>query len=250
VIESVPLAIALSAVYILTGVHALHRWARTISGTLPSARRTVELAPLLLSVAMLSMTWTRIGSAGVVLQVLLFTVLAGYFGLDAVRRHRPGAHDQVGDLTRALMAAAMVWMLVAMPWIMPRWEPSDHGHGEHVAPMGGAVASNLVASNMGAQDGAAGWVVMVTAGVCAVLLAGSVFWGTRAVRGVPVDSGQPLAEHASLRPDEPADGTEAVLGPAAVPTAQATATATEIPAPQPLIGSRADAVCEALMGWP
>ncbi len=43
-IASLPLALALSAVFVLTGAYALVRWTAAMTGPLPPSRRMAELA--------------------------------------------------------------------------------------------------------------------------------------------------------------------------------------------------------------
>ena len=216
-IASLPLAIALSAVYILTGAYALVRWSATMTGPLPAARRTAELAHLLMCVAMLVMTWSWAGTAGVIAQIVLFSVFTGYFALEVVRGYRTGTHGCAGGSAHALMAAAMVWMLAAMPLIMPMPAvASAGGHGAHGGHGGGDAGMD-----MGAPSEPAGWAVVVTLVVCAALLAGSAFWAARALRGRTVLHLAPAVAEA----------------PAVVP-----------PSVHRMLGARTDACCHALMG--
>lgn len=261
-IASLPLALALSAVFVLTGAYALVRWSAAMTGPLPPGRRMAELAHLLMSVAMLVMTWTWAGTAGVTAQIVLFTVFAGYFLVDAVHRYRTGSHGCAGGSAHALTAAAMVWMLAAMPLIMPvPVSGSASGHGAHSGHAGGVGAGMETA----VPTGPAGWAVVLTIGASAALLATSAFWAARALRGRTVVAGAPLAAGASTEatpdPDGAAGagtadsgtGTEpgagAVLAPAAVATtAPVPAAAVSVPAPHRLLGPRSDSCCHALMG--
>ncbi|MET0190183.1 MAG: DUF5134 domain-containing protein [Pseudonocardia sediminis] len=241
-IASLPLALALSAVFVLTGAYALVRWSAAMTGPLPPSRRMAELAHLLMSVAMLVMTWTWAGTTGVTVQIVLFTVFAGYFVVDAVARYRTGSHGCAGGSAHALMAAAMVWMLAAMPLIMPTPVVAEAGgHGAHSGHGGGDGA----AMDMTAHTGPVAWAVVLTIGACAALLATSAFWAVRALRGRTVVAGAPLVTD---------ETTDAATGPAEAGltgggTAVATAApAVAAPAPHRLLGPRSDAGCHALMG--
>lgn len=246
-IASLPLALALSAVFVLTGAYALVRWSAAMTGPLPPARRMAELAHLVMSVAMLVMTWTWAGTAGVTAQIVLFTVFACYFVVDAVHRYRTGSHGCAGGSAHALMAATMVWMLAAMPLIMPvPVSGSASGHGSHSGH--GDAGAGMHAA---VPTGPAGWAVVLTIGVSAALLATSAFWAARAVRGRTVVAGAPLPAVATTEAaagpggaggsGAARTGTGAVLAPAASPAVPATA-------PHPLLGPRSDAGCHALMG--
>ncbi len=171
-IASLPLALALSAVLVLTGCYALVRTTATMNGNLRS-RRVAELGHLAMSVAMLGMTWTWAGPTGVIVQITLSAVLAGYFLLGAVQRHRTRPRSGTHDFAHALTAAAMVWMLAAMPLLMPTTAAaSESGHDEH---------GSTVAMDMGTTAAAPAWAITVTVGTCAALLATSAFWTVRAL---------------------------------------------------------------------
>lgn len=255
-IASLPLALALSAVFVLTGAYALVRWSATMTGPLPPSRRMAELAHLVMSVAMLMMSWTWAGTTGVTVQIVLFTVFAGYFVLDAVRRYRTGSDGCAGGSAHALMAAAMVWMLAAMPLIMPMpvAAGAGGGHGAHSGHGGGDGA----AMDMSTQAGPAAWAVVLTIGACAALLATAAFWAVRALCGRTVVAGAPLAtvtEPEAIQPaatepaaePEPPDATTSEAG-GAVLTTVAPAAPVAVAAPHRLLGPRSDAGCHALMG--
>ena len=239
-IASLPLALVLSAVYVLTGAYALVRWSAAMTGPLPPSRRMAELAHLLMSVAMLVMTWTWAGTTGVTAQIVLFTVFAGYFAVDAAYRHRTGSHGCAGGSAHALMAAAMVWMLAAMPLIMPVPVTAGvRGHGAHGSHAGHAGHGAATAAT--AHTGPAAWAVVLTIGACVALLATTTFWSTRALRGPAVAGDAPLA----TGPVPPGATVTAHGGGAALATAPA---ATAAPAPPPLRGQGADAGCHAHTG--
>jgi hypothetical protein len=137
------------------------------------------------------------------------------------------------------MAAALVWMLVAMPLVMPT-PVSAPGHARY---------GSGAAMDMGTPTGAAGWATVVTVGVCAAMLATSVFWASRAVRGPTVLAGAALVEPAEVRRAGPErNGTRPAIAPAAAPAPTAFASAEPASAVHPLLGPRADAGCHALTG--
>ncbi|MDN5915595.1 MAG: DUF5134 domain-containing protein [Pseudonocardia sp.] len=249
-IASLPLAVALSAVFAVTGAYALVRWSAAMTGPLPPARRMAELAHLLMSVAMLVMTWMWAGTTGITAAIILFTVFAGYFVLDSVRRYRTGSHGCAGGSAHALMAAAMVWMLAAMPLIMPMpVVAGGSGHGAHSGHGGGAGT----AMDMTAPTGPAGWAVVLTIGACAALLATSAFWAVRALRARTVVAGAPPASDTTTT-DTAAEPTPSDTAPSETASADGTVLAVAAPAgtvtapaPHRLLGHRSDAGCHALM---
>ncbi|MEV1295297.1 DUF5134 domain-containing protein [Pseudonocardia sp. NPDC049635] len=244
-IASLPVALTLTVLFLLTGGYALLRWSGAVAGSAPPGRRTSELAHLLMSVAMVVMTWTWYGTAGLWFQILLFGGFAVFFAADAVRRRRLQLHGCTGGSAHALMAAAMVWMLAAMPLIMPAPVEAPAGGGGHTGHAGHGAGADEAAH----VAGQAGWAVGVTVVLCAALLAVAGFWTVRAL----------AADDHGHAADGDFPGTP--LGPrGGAPTAATTSTATagatgtataERPAPgaarPPLFGPRTDAGCHALM---
>lgn len=268
-ISSVPLAWTLTTLFVLTGCYALTRWSTAVSARWPAARRTAELAHVVMSAAMVVMTWTWYGSTGLWVQVALFTVFGAFFGVAAVRGIHCGSPGRVAGAAHALMAVAMVWMLAAMPVIMPLAVPASGGggHGRH-AGHGGAHSASGAGDAMHA--GQAAWAVAVTVALCVALLVAAGFWAVRSVGGGAAGGGSAAGGDNTLGggtdrdggttgSDRPAAGTGlggAPGGGTAVGTAVGTATAVaDEPAPAPAaprprsarLGARQDAVCHAAM---
>ncbi|GAA1391764.1 hypothetical protein GCM10009613_34920 [Pseudonocardia kongjuensis] len=176
-IASLPVALTLTALFVLTGGYALLRWSGAVAEAAPPGRRTSELAHLLMSAAMVVMTWTWYGTTGLWFQILLFGGFAVFFAADAVRRRRHRLHGCTGGSAHALMAAAMVWMLAAMPLIMPAPVTAPAGGGGHT----GHVGHDAGADHAAHAAGQAGWAVGVTVALCAALLAVAGFWAVRAL---------------------------------------------------------------------
>lgn len=225
-IASPPLAWVLTAAFVLTGGYALLRCSATVAGRLPPDRRTAELAHLVMSVSMVVMTWTWFGTAGLVVQVVLFALFAAYFTVRAVRGWRGTAHACAGGTAHALMAAAMVWMLVSMPLVMAMPVSAAAGEGGHAGHAGhGGSAGDAVAAG-----GQAGWAVMVTLAVSVALLVTCGYWALRALRRDPAPAPEPVR-------------TPALVGGGADEPAPA-------PVPRPVhrgLGDRTDAGCHAVM---
>lgn len=261
-ISSSPLAWALTAVFTATGFYALARWAAAVSERRSAAHRTAELAHLLMSAAMVVMTWTWYGSAGLWTQIVLFSVLGVFFVVTAARGVPCGTTGRLAGAAHALMAAAMVWMLAAMPLIMV--SPAAAGGGGAHAQHGGGAGMDM--SGMAPSAGPAGWAVAVTVALCAVLLAAAGYWGARALSR-DRDAGDPLT------PDD-ASATGGATDPAACDCADPTAApqtaqpATAAPSgsaettgaatalaeragasarPAGRLGARSDAACHAAM---
>lgn len=270
-ISSLPLAWALTALFAATGFYALARWATAVSERRSAAHRTAELAHLLMSAAMIVMTWTWYGSAGLWTQIVLFGVLGVFFLVTASRGIPCGPSGRLAGAAHALMAAAMVWMLAAMPLIMASPAEAAGGGGAH-AHHGGGDAMDM--SGTAHAAGPAGWAVAVTVALCAVLLAVAGYWGARALSHDRV-AGDPLTpddarttgdatDPAACGCADPAGGTAAgAARPApagAAGTAETTGTAgttgtttavaerVEAPAaPVSRLGARSDAACHAAM---
>ncbi|GAA4976925.1 DUF5134 domain-containing protein [Pseudonocardia tropica] len=260
-ISSLPLAWALTAVFAATAFYALTRWAAAVSERSSAAHRTAELAHLLMSAAMVVMIWTWSGSAGLWTQIVLFGVLGVFFLVTASRGVPCGTSGRVAGAAHALMAAAMVWMLAAMPLIMASPVEAAGGGGVH-AHHGG---DTMDMSGTAHAAGPAGWAVAVTVALCAVLLAAAGYWGARALSH-DRDAGDPLtpddarAAGAAIDPAacdcaDPAAAPQAgsAQAPQAAP-AQTAATATALaervgtPArPAGRLGARSDAACHAAM---
>jgi Domain of unknown function (DUF5134) len=109
VFSSLTVSVLFTAVFVGTGGYALHRLTAQAF-----VDRAAEAAHLLMSLAMLAMTWGWTGGPGSpsgMVQVGLFGLFTLWFVAGAVGGSIPnGLH--------ATNAAAMVWMVVAMPELM------------------------------------------------------------------------------------------------------------------------------------
>jgi len=123
--SSLTQATALTALFALTGLHSLVRLLVPDPG---GGDRTAALSHLLMSVAMVGMTWgwpAGPDTAGGAAQLVVFGLLAVVF---VVRVLDPALHPSAGSVQELLMLGAMLWMVLAMP--------ASHGHH---APAGHAV---------------------------------------------------------------------------------------------------------------
>lgn len=241
-IASLPLAVALSVVFVLTGAYALVPWWRMMTAPSPRPARIAGLTHPAMSVAMLVTIWTKAGTTGVTAQIGLFTVVAGYFALDAVRRYRNGPYGRADRTAHAVMAAAVVWMLAATPLTMPA-SASAPWHGDHAGRDGDA------AMDMGTRAGTSGWVLVVTVAVCAALLITSAFSAARTLRGRTAPVGASRSGRADVRRADPdQDGSGHTSTTAAVLASTAVGTAEPAFAAHPLLGARIGAGSHALTG--
>ena len=260
-ISSVPIAVTLTVLFTLTGAYALARWSAAVSARAPAAHRTAELAHVVMSAAMVVMTWTWYGSTGLWVQIALFTVFGAFFAVTTVRGIHCGRPGRVAGAAHGLMAGAMVWMLAAMPVIMPT-AVSASGGGGHEGHGGSHGAHGASGADHTMHAGQAGWAVAVTVVLCVALLVAAGFWAARSVSGSP-RAGDPWT------PDDP--GAVPVAAPsagAAVSEGTGTAGSVEhgdagrpgvltgvrptagvdtIAASAPRLGAREDAACHAVM---
>ena len=111
---------AFTVIFAITGVRALARLFTPAGGD-----RTVELAHLLMSIAMVGMVWgwpAGPGTAAGAAQLVVFGVLAVVF---VARVLDPAASPPAGNALHLLGLAAMLWMVLSMP--------AAHGPGAHPA---------------------------------------------------------------------------------------------------------------------
>lgn len=166
----------LTLLFCATGAYALLQLVRLAAapGAEGPGGRVVELNHLVMSVLMVAMAWWMPGTLGTAVQAIalgLFALaLLGY----ATRRG-------LARGTRIAMAAhlagnaAMIWMLVAMPWLMghsiagaPAAEGQHAGHGGSTAAGG--------ASEMAMPMGTPGWMTAVSLGLAVLLAVAAIGW--------------------------------------------------------------------------
>ncbi|HTF49646.1 MAG TPA: DUF5134 domain-containing protein [Pseudonocardia sp.] len=241
-ISSVPLSVLLTVIFAATGGYSLLRWASLRAGVAGHhGDRVAELSHLVMSVAMIAMVWAYGGPAGNVAQIVLFTVLAGYFlaRLPVGRRGArlggcpaPGFH--------LLMCASMVWMVAAMPLLMGGMPTGSAGGHMHGMPMGGADSAG--------QDGqppapTPAWAVVVTVAVSVALLAAAGYWLRRAVR-TPARPEVPVGAEVQVDAEVPALIGGGEVRPAEPPARSARRAPSRVPA---ALTPRRDAVCHLAM---
>lgn len=232
-ISSPALAVALTVVFAVTGASSLWRYAR-LSG-LPTAApgtsaatgprleaRAAELLHVLMSVAMIAMAWGWSGgptSGSGLIQIVVLGLFAVGFAartvtVDSWRARMP-------RLFHLLTAAAMVWMVVTMPWLMGGRAGSAGGSGATagMAMPGMDMPGTSMPGSSAASGGPAGATTAVPTGVVTVTwlfvaaMAGwAAIWLVRAARRDRVlrRDGTPWRER-MLRRDRSVDGTHALM---------------------------------------
>jgi hypothetical protein len=201
-----------------------------------------------MSIAMIAMTWAYTGgpdTASGLLQIVVFGLIGVWF---LIRTAVPGSgHGRREAAYHLVMAAAMVWMVAAMPVLMGgsggsmTMSAGGGTHGDH-----GSMAGMDGMAGMTGMSGAPGpggmadtggmasppvWALVVTVAFVALLVGAMALWSSRLIR--------PATPHASR--------TEAL------PTGPVGAAATAVaarPAPSGIAlmtGPRLDAGCHLLM---
>ena len=234
-ISSVPLSVPLTVIFAATGGYSLLRWASLRAGVAGHhGDRVAELSHLVMSAAMIAMVWEYGGPTGNAAQIVLFTVLAGYFltRLPVGRRTRPGGCPAPGF--HLLMCSSMVWMLAAMPLLIGGLATDSAGGHMHDMPMGGADAAG--------QDGqppsaTPAWAVVVTVALSVALLAAAGYWLRRAV-------GTPARPEVAVGAEVPALVGTGAARVAQPPARSARRTPGRVPA---ALTPRRDALCHLAM---
>lgn len=194
-------AVVLTVAFVATGVYALARYVRLASDRGPGRdaggqARAVELLHLLMSLAMIAMAWGWSGGpdtgSGVV-QLVVFGAFALVFAVLAARAR--GVASVLSRAAHALMAAAMVWMVAAMPLLMGHGaratgaaEAGGHaGHGAAATDTAGMAGMDMSGGMAGTTAGGApapapNWAIVVNTVLAVLLAVAAVRWALGAVR--------------------------------------------------------------------
>jgi hypothetical protein len=235
VFSSLAPTVALTVVFTVTGLYALLRFAALVSGT-GDGDRVVELFHLLMSIAMIAMTWAWSGGPDTT-SGLLQIVVFGLFGLWLLNQLiRPFAHPRATSAYHLVAAIAMVWMVPAMPEAM-----GNHAGTAAVAAMPDMDMShhtNRTAISGGVPDvtGMPAWARVVSIALVLLLVSGPVMWASRAFGNAESPRGE--------TPRNPR-GTAAQLHPA--PDSGAVASRVALAGHVRFSGSTVDAGCHMLM---
>lgn len=173
------LAVVFTVLFGATAAYYLLRCTALWSVRLPGQDRAVELAHLLMSLAMIAMVWAWGGSAARWLLVAVFGLLAAVFSARAAGSG--GAVVPTDRTTRimfgyhALAMAAMTWMVAAMP-LLGHDHFLDSGGSGH--DHGGSGKAQVAFAPVGeVQLG----IVVVTVVLAVALVACAVAWVAAAV---------------------------------------------------------------------
>ena len=230
-----------TVVFLVTGVYSVVRLAALASGLSSAVDRAAELSHVLMSVAMIAMTWDWGGgpsSPSGVLQIVAFGLIGLYFLVGAIRGYRApltGAYHLV-------MALAMVWMVASMPLLMGAGSSSPTAmEGMPWMASGGSGPTGPVGT------GAHPWVLPVSIVFVVLLTAAALFWGARSVRGSADQHGCASGDDCAAgggsttgRGSNAGDGAGDGNGGVAVVIAAPARVGS-------LLSPRADAACHALM---
>ncbi|HEV7792389.1 MAG TPA: DUF5134 domain-containing protein, partial [Pseudonocardia sp.] len=183
-ISSVPLSVALTVLFALSGGYSLLRWASLRAGVAGHhGDQVAELSHLLMSLGMIAMVWAYGGGTGDAVQLIAYLALSGYFLTRLVRGRTTGRPGCPAPGFHLLMSGSMVWMVAAMPLLMA---------GSVAGPSGGMQMDGMTMGGMtmgGADTGldarpvtaTPGWALALTWVFIAGLVLGAGFWLRRAL---------------------------------------------------------------------
>jgi len=133
---SSPVNVALTLAFCVTGLYCLFHLVSTrrvetaVGSKALSDEHVVDINHVIMSAAMILMTWVMIDDVLLWAQVILFAVLA--LSLVPNLQRAGVARARIDVLGHLLLDAAMIWMLAAMPLLMAGMDHSDgSGHGDH-----------------------------------------------------------------------------------------------------------------------
>ncbi|TDV44267.1 DUF5134 domain-containing protein [Actinophytocola oryzae] len=173
---STALSFVFTVVFAVTGIYSLARLAAVLAGEGTPEDRLVELFHLVMSLAMVGMAWAFVGgpeTTGGRAQIVFFGAFTIWFV------YRAATHSRLTNGYHFVMAAAMTWMVAAMPLMMGTSGGSSGGGGHH---------GSAAPSEMPGMDGPAtvtptpGWVTAVTIGFAVLLPAAAGWWALRVLR--------------------------------------------------------------------
>jgi Domain of unknown function (DUF5134) len=191
--------VVFTIVFAATGLYSLVRFATLAAGTAGDGDRVAELLHLLMSIAMIAMTWACTGgpdTASGLLQIVVFGLIGVWFLLHIAE---PGSrHGRRVIGYHIVMAAAMVWMVAAMPVLMGgsgasmTMSAGGGTHGDHssmagmdgmdgMAGMSGAHGPGATAGT-GGMTGPPVWALVVTVAFVALLVGAMALWSSRLIR--------------------------------------------------------------------
>ena len=211
-LSSLPMAVLLTVLFVVTAGYALARWASLVAGAAGHpGDRVAELTHLTMSLAMIGMVWGYGGPVSNGAQLTVFTLLGLYFLVRVLASRRagggPGSSHCPAPLFHLLMCASMVWMVVAMPLLMP---------GQ--AGAGGVEMDGMVMESASSgPEAAPAWLSAiagpVTLAVTVALLVAGGYWLRRALTDRAVNRPALVGAVAGGRPSPSPSPSEASAAP-------------------------------------
>lgn len=237
-IESAVLSWVLTGLFAGTAGYGVLRCARLWSSGRPGTdEKSVELAHLLMNVAMVGMVWMWGGPGTQVAQLVVFGAFSALFLLRAWSSSTAlgrGAARVFGY--HALMAGSMTWMVAAMSTMTGHgWAADNAGHHDVPATADAAAAS-------GPAVHAPVWTVVVTIVLVAGLAAATVAWAGAARAAGFVRPAVPVAAGAVGTAGRATVGSTETSG-----VWTSTVPSTEAGPLAAVLGAGPAAVCHALM---
>lgn len=133
---SSPVNVALTLAFCVTGLYCLvhlistRRNATVAGSSALSDEHVVDVNHVIMSAAMILMTWVMIDDVLLWTQVIVFAVLA--LSLVPNLQRAAGVTGRLDVVGHLLLDVAMIWMLAAMPLLMAGMDHGDGaGHGDH-----------------------------------------------------------------------------------------------------------------------
>lgn len=259
-ISSVPLSVALTVLFALSGGYSLLRWASLRAGVAGHhGDQVAELSHVLMSLGMIAMVWAYGGGTGDAVQLIAYLALSGYFLTRLVRGRTTGRPGCPAPGFHLLMSGSMVWMVAAMPLLMAGSVAGPSGGMQMDGMTMGGMTMGGTGTGLDARPVTAtpGWAIALTWIFIAGLVLGAGFWLRRAL---PAPSGTPVAATSPSPTSAAATSTAgptvaaastAVASTAVTSTTVTSTTVASYTAPaNPLLAAltpRADAVCHLAM---
>ncbi|MDT7677242.1 MAG: hypothetical protein QOD82_5144 [Pseudonocardiales bacterium] len=248
-ISSVPLSVALTVLFALSGGYSLLRWASLRAGVAGHhGDQVAELSHVLMSLGMIAMVWAYGGGTGDAVQLIAYLALSGYF-LTRLLRGRATEHPGCpAPGFHLLMSGSMVWMVAAMPLLMAGLVAGPSGGMQMDGMTMGGADTGLDARPVTATPG---WAIALTWVFIAGLVLGAGFWLRRALPAPAGTSAAATSATATSAAPTVAAPTVAATSTAVASTAVTSTTVASHTAPaNPLLAAltpRADAVCHLAM---
>ncbi|MGJ3509183.1 DUF5134 domain-containing protein [Enemella sp. A6] len=181
-----PVNVALTAIFVFTGLYCLYHFIaaqRSKSAGSPALTdgQVVDINHLIMSAAMIFMTWVMFGDVLLWGQVALFAVLLLSLIPNWLRAR--GLTERLDVAGHMLLDLAMIWMLAAMPLLMAGMDHGAHGdHGDHADHSDHSDHGGHGGHEMDMAADTPAWADAVNVGFVAICGLVAAWWLLRAVR--------------------------------------------------------------------